>query len=149
MQNICGDDPDVSAAGIGLQHASAIESESVLADSDPKLSRLNSIIKPLPKSHFKSLAGIVKETLVTMCKVQVVDLKSVIVSQREWRSTSEGYQNLFEFGALPFIACCVSCCFSSLPIFADTFPSRFHDAVSCGFVTRDEHSRLFHRQHCS
>ena len=100
-----GEDFELAAAGSGLQHAS-----SIVADSDLTHSGLDNL-RPLPKSsesHFKSLAGFVKETFVMMRKVQVVDLKSIIVSQRKWQSTSEGYQNLFEFGAIPCITCCTS-----------------------------------------
>ena len=51
------------------------------------------------KSSFKSLAKMVHRTLVVKRKVQLVNLKSIISSQCKWRANSEGYQNLFEFGA--------------------------------------------------
>jgi hypothetical protein len=51
------------------------------------------------KSSFKFLAKMVQRTLAVKRKVQLVNLKSIISSQCKWRANSEGYQNLFEFGA--------------------------------------------------
>jgi hypothetical protein len=54
------------------------------------------------KSSLKSLVKMVHRTLDVKRKVQVVNLESVVAAHRNWRSNSEGYQNLFEFGAFHF-----------------------------------------------
>lgn len=55
------------------------------------------------KSSLKSLAKMVHRTLVVKRKVQLIDLKTVISSHRNWLANSEGYQNLFEFGQFAFL----------------------------------------------
>jgi hypothetical protein len=69
------------------QHEASRES---LSANEPKTSR------------FKMLAKMVKETVVVMRNVQVVNLKSIISAQQKWRIISEGYQNLLEFGTVSF-----------------------------------------------
>ncbi len=94
------------ASALIMQDVSAEESSisQSSADSLPDNSNSNrSSEKPsLGRNRLKSLANIVHNTLVVKRKVQLVNLNSVISSQRYWRTNSEGYQNLFEFGEFAF-----------------------------------------------
>ena len=66
--------------------------DNVSTNSDLKKPSLNI------KSRFKFLSGMVNRTLAVKRRVQVVNLKSVVHTHSSWSSTSQGYQNLFEFG---------------------------------------------------
>jgi hypothetical protein len=75
---------------------SSIENKDSAANPDSQQS------KP---SRLKAFASMVKDTVVVMRKIQVVNLNDVLSAQSRWRSASKGYQNLFEFGDVPFTAC--------------------------------------------
>ena len=78
------------------------------------------------KSRFKVLSGIVNRTLAVKRRVQVVNLKSVIDTHSSWSSTSEGYQNLFEFGKLVLSA--------NLFVLALSFIFMTHPELSAAFM---------------
>jgi hypothetical protein len=78
------------------------------------------------KSRFKVLSRMVNQTLGVKRRVQVVNLKSVVDTHSSWRSTSEGYQNLFEFGTLVHSAC--------LFVLALSFIFMTHPELSAAFM---------------
>jgi hypothetical protein len=102
--------------------------DNVSTNSDLKKPSLNM------KSRFKFLSGMVNRTLAVKRRVQVVNLKSVVHTHSSWSSTSQGYQNLFEFGTLAHSAC--------LFVFASSFMfkthtktfSCLHAVVPCGVI---------------
>jgi hypothetical protein len=80
--------------------------DNVMANSDLQKPSLNM------KSRFKFLSGMVNRTLAVKRRVQVVSLKSVVDTHSSWSSTSQGYQNLFEFGTLVHSPCLFVLAFS-------------------------------------
>jgi hypothetical protein len=87
------DEQTMKSIGSGSLHQQEASSEP-FSSKEPKSSRL------------KMFAKMVKETVVVMRNVQVVNLQSIISAQQKWRTISEGYQNLLEFGTVLFPAFC-------------------------------------------
>jgi hypothetical protein len=90
VQDMSGEEYNFSQSSAGAAGAASEHGSSNPSSEKPSFGL---------KSSFKSLAKMVHRTLVVKRKVQLVNLKSIISSQRKWRANSEGYQNLFEFGA--------------------------------------------------
>jgi hypothetical protein len=90
VQDLSAEESSISQSSAG----SASDNYSSNSSSEKPSSSL--------KSSLKSLAKMVHRTLVVKRKVQLINLKTVVSSHRNWRANSEGYQNLFEFGQFAF-----------------------------------------------
>jgi hypothetical protein len=94
----------IQSNGISMEDITTEEMQSIGSSSHPQqeASRESSSAKEPKTSRLKMLAKMVKETVVVMRNVQVVNLQSIISAQQKWRIISEGYQNLLEFGTVSF-----------------------------------------------
>ncbi len=131
----------IQSNGISMEDITTEEMQSIGSSSHPQqeASRESSSAKEPKTSRLKMLAKMVKETVVVMRNVQVVNLQSIISAQQKWRIISEGYQNLLEFGTVSFFLWNLLFCLCNVS-------RRIHVVVSCGAVSRNEHIRLSCRE---
>jgi hypothetical protein len=71
------------------------------------LSKLGAL-RDMPADHSNSEPQQVPSEAVVQLKSAVANVPEILKNQLQWRATSQGYQNFFEFGEL-HQAKCVTC----------------------------------------